>query len=88
MLSPCNCDVLNHISRLRLRDTVLDTLMHEIEVHQQFHLDTGLHGTYFLYKLLTDSSSGFEFGGSMEVAVRLTTILSHPGLVIIDWLMI
>ena len=40
-------------------DAVWAALAKEITETQGGHLDTGLHGTYFLTKLLTDSSMGF-----------------------------
>ena len=43
------------------------------------HIDTGLHGTYFMYKLLGDRASGYGFNGSLELAMTLTTADDHPG---------
>ena len=60
-----------------LRPAVRKALETEILVHQAGHLDTGLHGTYFLFKFLTDTASGF--GGDVALALALVTAKGHPG---------
>ena len=59
-----------------LRGAVMAALCHEIYVGQANHLDTGVHATYFMYKLLTDTTSGY--GGNEDIAIALTTVQGHP----------
>jgi alpha-L-rhamnosidase len=59
------------------RPRVLAALRREIAEAQAAHLDTGLHGTYFLTKLLTDTSAGFGGDDALLSAVARET--SPPG---------
>ena len=54
------------------------SLLHEITDRQENHLDTGLHGTYFLTKLLYDTSTA-RCGGHDVVAHALATVRTAPG---------
>jgi alpha-L-rhamnosidase len=58
-------------------DRVWAALRTEIVETQGGHLDTGLHGTYFMTKLLTDTSMGF--GEHDELIYLYTTQTTHPG---------
>jgi hypothetical protein len=52
-------------------------LRKEILATQASHFDTGLHGTYFMTKLLTDTSLGF--GGGDDLLYAMATQASYPG---------
>ena len=52
-------------------------LRKEILATQASHFDTGLHGTYFMTKLLTDTSLGF--GGGDDLLYAMSTQTSYPG---------
>jgi hypothetical protein len=54
-------------------------LRKEILETQAGHFDTGLHGTYFMVKLLTDTS--FGFGGGDDLLYAMTVQKSYPGYV-------
>lgn len=57
-----------------LRSGVMNSLINEIVVEQNGHLDTGLHGTYFLYKLLTDPEIGRD-----DILALITNQVTYPG---------
>ena len=52
-------------------------LRKEILETQASHIDTGLHGTYFMTKLLTDTS--FGFGGGDDLLYAMATVETYPG---------
>jgi hypothetical protein len=58
-------------------DGVWAALRKEILVTQGGHVDVGLHGNYFLIKLLTDTSMGF--GDQDDLIYELATQTTHPG---------
>lgn len=57
-------------------DGVWKALRKEIMETQASHIDTGLHGTYFMTKLLTDTS--FGFGGGDDMLYAMTTVETYP----------
>jgi alpha-L-rhamnosidase len=58
-------------------DGVWAALRKEILVTQGGHIDAGLHGNYFLTKLLTDTSMGF--GEHDDLIHAYATQTTHPG---------
>ena len=58
-------------------DGVWAALRNEILVTQGGHIDAGLHGNYFLTKLLTDTSMGF--GDHDDLIYAYATQTTHPG---------
>jgi alpha-L-rhamnosidase len=57
-------------------DGVWAALRKEIMETQAAHYDTGLHGTYFMTKLLTDTS--FGFGGGDDMLYAMATVATYP----------
>lgn len=64
-----------------IRKQVMKTLRRSILVDQQGHIDTGLHGTYFMTKLLTDTAYGSGFGGQDDLVETFALVKGHPGYV-------
>lgn len=62
---------------IEYRDAVWSMLRSEIVDRQGGHLDTGMHGTYFMSKLLTDTS--FGFGGEDALIYTIATNPTAPG---------
>lgn len=60
-------------------DGVWAALRKEIMETQAAHIDTGLHGTYFMTKLLSDTS--FGFGGGDDMLYAMATVETYPGYV-------
>lgn len=55
-----------------LRKAVMDRLEHTIMVRNQGHLDTGMHGTYFLMKYLWEN-------GRNDLVYEMTSKKTYPG---------
>ena len=62
-----------------LQPVVMNSLIQEILVTQTGHLDTGLHGTYFLFKLLTNPAIGRD--DILAIMMNQTTYPSYGYLV-------
>eukprot|EP00040_Diaphanoeca_grandis_P022458 m.120654 g.120654 ORF g.120654 m.120654 type:complete len:517 (-) comp28822_c0_seq2:151-1701(-) len=64
----------------QIRADVMDTLRNEIMKTQNGHIDTGLHGTYFMTKLLYDTSHT-QFGGGEDLIKTYVLTPTFPGYV-------
>lgn len=57
---------------VKYKDTIFETLIELIEVHQDSHLDTGIVGTRYLFEVLSDN-------GRFDLAYKIATQQTYPG---------